>query len=144
MVLALGLLNHLFTVLLGPVSMPSWMTKLTLRHTTIESHHLSPHPATCLSAQEMDNIGNHLRSANTVCRAEASDHFEHLLVLALKEEFSAGRAWGDSVHANALTHEVFGHDADHLLDGTFGGVVEEIGRHDSGGLGEGGGNQNDV
>ena len=113
-------------------------------HTTIDSHHLPTHPATSLSAQEMDHIRDLLGSADTVRRAEASNHLEHLLVLALEEEFSARRARGDGIHANALTHKVLGDDADHLLDRTFGGVVEEIARHDGRGLGEGGRNQNDM
>ena len=58
--------------------------------------------------------------------------------------FSVGGAWGGSIHANTLTPEVLGHDGDHLLDGTFDGVVEQIARHDSGGWGEGGGNEDDT
>lgn len=92
----------------------------------------------------MDHVGNLLRCADTVCWAETSNHFEHLLIFALEEEFGASRTWGDSVHANTLTHEIFGHDADHLLDSTFGGVIKEVARHDGGGLGEGGGHQNDM
>lgn len=92
----------------------------------------------------MDDIRNLLGSADTVRGAEASNHLEHLLVLPLEEELGAGGARGDGVDADALTHEVLGHDAHHLLDGAFGGVVEEVAGHDGRGLGEGGGDQDDV
>lgn len=79
-----------------------------------------------------------------ICRAEVINHLEPSRVHPLEKGFGVGGAWGGSIHANTLTQEVLGHDAEHLLDGTFGGVVKQIARHDSGGLREGGGNEDDT
>ena len=106
--------------------------------TAIDSQHLPAHPAARLRAQEKNHVGDLLRGADTIRWAEAGDRLEHLLGLALVEELGGDRAGGDGVDADALAQEVFGHDADHLLDGAFGGAVEEIAGHDVGGGGDGG------
>ena len=111
--------------------------------TTIDFEHLPAHPATRLGAQEENDVGDLLRGADAVGGAEAGDVLEHLLRLALEEELGGDGARGDGVDADALTHEVLGHDVDHLLDGAFGGAVEEIARHDVGGCGDGGRKMND-
>lgn len=92
----------------------------------------------------MHHIRDLLRGANPVCRAEPRNHLQHLLVLALEEELCARRTGGDGVNADVLAHQVFGHDAHHLLDGAFGGVVQQVAGHDRGSLGEGGGYQDHV
>lgn len=111
----------------------------TLSHgAAIYSQHLPAHPAARLHAQEKNHVGDLLRGADTIRGAKAGDCLEHLLRLALVEELGGDGAGGDSVDANALAHEIFGHDTDHLLDGAFGGAVEEIAGHDVGGGGDGG------
>ena len=112
--------------------------------TTIDPQHLPAHPATRLRAQEMNNVGDLLGGADTVCGAEAGNCLEHRLWFSLEEELGGGGAWGDGIDADALTHEVLGHDAHHLFDGTFGGAVEEVAGHDVGGSGDGGRKKNDV
>lgn len=106
--------------------------------TAIDSHHLPTHPAARLRAQEKNHIGDLLRGADTIGRAEAGDRLDHLLGLALVEELGGDGAGGDGIDADALAHKVFRHDTDHLLDGAFGGAVEEIAGHDVGGSGDGG------
>jgi len=113
----------------------------TSSHTPIRPQSLPTHPPAPLPAQEMHHIRNLLRSTDPVRRAEARNHLQHLLALALVEEVRARGPGGDGVDADVLAHQVFGHDAHHLLDGAFGGVVQEVARHDGGGLGEGGGDQ---
>ena len=53
-----------------------------------------------------------------------------MLRLALIEEVRARGAGRHGVDGDALGREVLAHDAGHLLDGPFGGVVEEVGRLD--------------
>ena len=53
-----------------------------------------------------------------------------MLRLALVEELRARGAGGHGVDGNALGRKVLAHDARHLLNGAFGGVVEEVGRLD--------------
>ena len=86
----------------------------------------------------MNYVGDLLRGAYTIRGAEAGNHLEHWLGLILVEELGGDGAGGDSVDADALAHEVFGHYPDHLLNGAFGGAVEEIAGHYIGGRGNGG------
>lgn len=111
---------------------------------TIDFQDLPTHPATRLCAQEKNDVCDLLWGADTICGAEAGNHLEHLLRLSLVEELCGDGPRRDGVDADALTHEVLGHDADHLLDGTFGGAVEKIARHDIGGCGDGGRKKNDM
>jgi len=110
-------------------------------HTPVRPQSLPTHPPTPLPAQEMHHIRNLLRSTDPVHRAKPRNHLQHLLVFAFEEEVRARWPGGDGVDADVLAHQVFGHDAHHLLDGAFGGVVQQVARHDGGGLGEGGGDQ---
>ena len=117
----------------------------TISHSPpINSQHLPTHPPALLPAQERNHISNLLRGTDPVRGAETRNHLEHRLWLILIEELSGNGARCDGVDADALAHEVFGHYADHLLDGAFGGAVEEIAGHDVGGGGDGGGEENDV
>lgn len=86
----------------------------------------------------MYHIGNLLRRPDAISRIETRNHLKHLLALALVEEFRTSGARRDGIDVNTFAHEVFRHDAHHLLDGAFGGIVEEVAGHDGGGGGEGG------
>ena len=73
-------------------------------------------------AQEGNNMTDFLGGgADTICRAEASIHIEHLLVLPFGKELGCPwvGVWSDGVYANALTHEVLGNVMDYLVDGTL-------------------------
>ena len=67
-----------------------------------------------------------------------------MLRLAFVEELSASGPRGHGVDVDALGRKVFAHDAGHLLNGTFGGIVEKISWLNRGSGALSGGEQDDV
>ena len=67
-----------------------------------------------------------LRLPDTTQRTHSREHFQRLLRLAIVEEIRARGTRGHGVDRDALGCKVLAHDARHLLDGTFGGGVEEV------------------
>lgn len=92
----------------------------------IHPQNLSRHPATVSPAKESHGIRKLVRFAEPVKWTLGRDKFQQLLAFALVEEFRARGPRGDGVDSDTFASEVLGHDAVHLLDCTFGGVVQEV------------------
>ena len=113
-------------------------------HTTIHLDDLSINPPTLIPRQESHRFSHFLGRSQPSKRAEIADRLNHLIALPFEEEICRRGTRSDGIDTDPLASEVFRHDADHLLDGALGGVVEEIGGRDGRGVALRRGDEDDV
>lgn len=97
---------------------------MSLSHASIGADNLTADPRTRATAQPDNRLCDLLGLPDAPHGAESRDRLQHLLRLALVEELRARGTWGHGVDGDALGRQLLAHDAGHLLDGTFGGIVE--------------------
>ena len=99
---------------------------MLLSHASIRPQNLTADPGTGPTAEPDNRLCNLLRLPNPTHWAESCDHLQHLLRLALIKEIRASRARGHGIDRDTLGRKILAHDARHLLNGTFGRVVQEV------------------
>lgn len=110
----------------------------------IDPHNLARHPAAIAPAEKGHGVRKLLWLRKPIEWALGRDELEQLLALALVEELRARGPGSNAVDGDAFTGKIFGHDAVHLLNGAFGGVIQEVLGQDSGIDAEGCGQEHDV
>ena len=110
----------------------------------INPQNLPTHPPTRLPTQKRHHLRHLLWRPDAIGRTEPRNRLDHGLRLPVVKELGGDGAGGDGVDGDAVAQEVLGHDVGHLLDGAFGGAVEEVVGLDVGGGGDGGGEEDDA
>lgn len=104
--------------------------------------HLARNPRS--AAQVQDHLRHLVRRSHPALRVKTSNRLQDFLALAPEEELRAYRTRSYGVDEDAVPVKIFAEHASHLLNRTFGCIVQEIWRTDSGRSCQGGGEKHSV